>query len=277
MRLLPLVLIGCLVGAPAVAATTYTAASSNWAGYAVETGGVTGAAATWTVPAVTTDGYSSTWVGIGGIRGGSLLQVGTEQNLTPAGPRYFLWWEALPQAQRPVLEVSPGDTVHASVRQAGSDLWRVRVIDQTTGQRFTRLVRYRLSRTSAEWVEEDPTQVGAGLLPLADFGSVTFQNATVSLDGRTYSPAQLNNLALTLGSPYGQAQAAPGPLSSSGGFTVQYAAVPAPVPTYAPPQFQVQVAPYPPPDTARLLRELRREIRLLRQLQREMYSYGYGY
>ena len=239
-------LVGCLLGSTGVTATTYTAASSNWAGYAVADSGVTGAAGTWRVPAVSDYGYSSVWVGVGGLHDAGLIQAGTEQNLTPAGFAYFAWWEALPGAQRVVLRVHPGDRVHASVREVAFNLWRLRVQDETTAQGFTRMVRYRSSGASAEWVVEDPSQMAGGLLPLADFGTATFRSTSLTLGPRPYSPAQLDNLALSLGSPYGPTLAAPGPLTRRGGFTVRYG--PAAPSEYLPAVPALYPYPPPPPD-----------------------------
>ena len=247
MRFLICLLMGCLVGSTGVTATTYSVVSNNWAGYAVARAGVTGAAGTWTVPAVSGYGYSSVWVGVGGLHDGGLVQAGTEQNLTPYGLAYFAWWEALPGAQRVVLPVEPGDTVHASVREVAANLWRLRVLDETSGQGFTHLVRYRSSGASAEWVVEDPSQWGGGPLPLADFGAATFRSAGLTLGGSRYSPAQLDNLALSIGSPYGPVLAAPGPLTRRGGFTVSYAPAAAPA-EYVPPAPILYPAPAPTPD-----------------------------
>src|SRR5690242_10899378 len=60
----------------------YNDASLNWAGYYVQGTGIGYAKATWTVPAIvnTVSGYSSAWVGIGGVNGNGLIQTGTEQD-----------------------------------------------------------------------------------------------------------------------------------------------------------------------------------------------------
>src|SRR6478752_7651051 len=65
-------------------------ASTNWAGYAVQTdmttpqsNAVTDVKGTWIVPGVICDKkntYSSAWVGIDGYSDGSVEQIGTEQD-----------------------------------------------------------------------------------------------------------------------------------------------------------------------------------------------------
>lgn len=174
--------------------------SSNWSGYEVahyQTGKTyTAASATWTVPAVTAPpgfsaGYSSSWVGIGGFCLNStcskvdktLIQLGTEQDAGPSGPRYSAWYELLPHAPTPIpLTVRPGDTIQASlaVLQVGrsGQVWQLSMTDRTTGQTWTAKVTYASSLASAEWIEEAPWS--GGVLPLADFGTVPFDPGTVN-------------------------------------------------------------------------------------------------
>lgn len=56
--------------------------SLNWAGYAVNSGTYTKASGSWIVPTIqtTSTGYSSTWVGVGGFSGNTVIQIGTEQD-----------------------------------------------------------------------------------------------------------------------------------------------------------------------------------------------------
>ncbi len=58
--------------------------SLNWAGYYVYNDSFSFASSTWVVPSVsnTTSGYSSAWVGIGGVNGNGLVQTGTAQDCT---------------------------------------------------------------------------------------------------------------------------------------------------------------------------------------------------
>ena len=95
--------------------TLHQMTSTNWSGYVAANFGTkqtyTSAQGTWVVPAVThfsdprfSAEYSSSWVGIGGfcentnctVIDNSLLQLGTEQDASSSGTRYYAWYEALP-------------------------------------------------------------------------------------------------------------------------------------------------------------------------------------
>lgn len=92
--------------------------ADNWAGYEVATNflypqsAVQGVSASWAVPSVKnlgTDAFSSVWIGIGGQFDNSLIQVGTEQDITNGSARYFAWYEMLPNTAVDIktIQVSP--------------------------------------------------------------------------------------------------------------------------------------------------------------------------
>lgn len=107
--------------------------TSNWSGYAVahyETAQTyTSATGTWVVPTATlppgySEGYSSSWVGIGGFCedagcssvDSTLIQLGTSQDATNTGTSYSAWYELLPSGPVTVpLTIVPGDVVTASL------------------------------------------------------------------------------------------------------------------------------------------------------------------
>src|SRR2546427_673186 len=82
-------------------------------------------------------GAAATWVGIGGVNTGDLIQAGTQQTVSgSASTQYQAWVETLPQASHPVpLTVSPGDSVSVSVSQSpqAQDQWQVAFTNNTTG------------------------------------------------------------------------------------------------------------------------------------------------
>src|SRR5229473_5072317 len=108
--------------------------STNWSGYVAASFGTgqtyTSARGTWVVPTVTyfagfSTEYSSSWVGIGGfcensnctIVDNSLLQLGTEQDASSSGTRYYAWYEALPSPIKKIpMSISPGDTIKVSLQ-----------------------------------------------------------------------------------------------------------------------------------------------------------------
>jgi hypothetical protein len=179
--------------------------SDNWAGYVA--GGPNGGgsqqfsnvSASWVQPTASCSSgggetHSAFWVGIGGAGGGNgaLEQAGTEADCTAGGsPTYYAWYELLPAAPVQLgLSVNPGDHVSTSVGVNGSQV-TVTVSDSTTGQSTTKnLQTDNIDTSSAEWIAEAPSECdGSGNcqpLPLTDFGTVTFSNASAtSTDGHT--------------------------------------------------------------------------------------------
>ncbi|MBU6423786.1 MAG: hypothetical protein KGQ88_07120, partial [Chloroflexi bacterium] len=198
--------------------------SSNWSGYAATGGTFTSVTGTWTVPdpKASTAGADATWVGIGGVTSHDLIQAGTEATITGSGSaRYDAWIELLPRSQQIVpLTVSPGDSVTVTItQQQGSD-WLVSLKDTTTGRDYSTTVTYASTNSSAEWVEEAPSG-GPRILPLDDFGSVRFTDATATANGKTLTIAQANGQALTMINAARQPLAQPSALGSDGAsFTV---------------------------------------------------------
>ncbi len=220
--------------------------TSNWSGYAVahfETGQTyTSAQGTWTVPSVSyVDGgpnisaeYSSTWVGIGGFcentsctqGDSSLIQLGTEQDVSSTGAtQYYAWYEMLPQypVQIP-LAIHPGDQITASVTCVSAcshrrQTWIVAMTNVTTGRTWSQTVQYASSRLSAEWIEEAPSST-AGVLPLANFATASFDESTVDGIGPSLSSSQ----TIVMQDPYGQTSNPSIPDSDVDGFSACWGA-----------------------------------------------------
>jgi hypothetical protein len=212
--------------AAAASAQAQQATSENWAGYvAGESSTGTGTqfssvSASWVAPAVkctTGQGYSAFWVGLGGAgqQSQSLEQVGTEADCSSDGAGdYFAWYELVPSAPvRLDLTVTPGDHVSGRVTVNGSQV-TVSLSDQTSGAAMTKTLSMSDPDTStAEWIAEAPSscdQVGdCQPLPLADFGGVSFTNASATAGGHTgsISDSQWTSAQVALN---GGAQQAPG-------------------------------------------------------------------
>ncbi len=169
--------------------------STNWSGYAVESpslsspssGVVTDVVGTWVVPTVTSSSgntYSSVWVGIDGYSSSSVEQIGTEQDWYNGQPRYYAWFEMYPKPSyvinNPIL---PGDTINAEVKYVnGSFVLTLQDVQQNWT--FSKTVKSnKAARSSAEWIVEAPWS--GGVLPLADFGTVYFNNASTTINGHT--------------------------------------------------------------------------------------------
>lgn len=211
--------IGALLATIAAIAPTQAAAaesttvSANWAGYAVTDASKSALlhriAGTWVQPAGQCEQgqetYSVTWVGLGGFNQGSkaLEQTGTAVDCTTSGRAvYSAWFELVPAAPVTMkLAVHPGDTIAASVAQkAGQMVLTVR--DLTT--HATRTAVRTISApdlSSAEWIVEAPslcfTSTHCTPLPLTNFGTVSFSNASVSSSQSQTSAIDARSLKVT--------------------------------------------------------------------------------
>lgn len=179
--------------------------SNNWSGYnqgALEQGGKLFHAISgyWIVPTATahTKGqaeYSSDWVGIGGgcvdagctVTDGTLIQTGTEQDVSSSGAAsYSAWYELIPAPSLTItsMKIHPGNRMFASIATIASnaDVWKITIKDVTTGQSFTTTVPYSSTQDTAEWIEETPLVIGTngGLAPLPNLTKPAFDNATVN-------------------------------------------------------------------------------------------------
>jgi hypothetical protein len=158
--------------------------STNWSGYALSGSGYTKVTGQWTVPAVSVtrkSTYSSSWIGIDGFNNSNLIQTGTEQDSIGGTTKYDAWWEILPAAETiiPSLTIHPGDKMSASIVKGSGTLWTISLSDTTTGQTFSIQKTYTGPQTSAEWIQEAPSSF-RGVLPLAHYGTITFDPGTVN-------------------------------------------------------------------------------------------------
>ena len=185
-----LALLAVLLGAPAALANTTK--STNWAGYAIHRAGVSfhQVSATWIQPSATCvrgqPSYSAMWVGLGGYKptSNALEQIGTEVDCGAAGRVLSsAWFELVPAPSKTIsFAVAPGDAIHASVTVTGHQV--VVELDNLTRHHTFRKALYAPSVdvSSAEWIVEAPSecmgQYSCQALPLADFGSVSFESAT---------------------------------------------------------------------------------------------------
>ena len=178
----------------APAALAKTTSSSNWAGYAVHRPGVSfrQVSGTWTQPDASCiageSSYSAAWVGIGGYKptSSALEQIGTEVDCNAAGKAVSnAWYELVPAPSKTIsLAVHPGDVMHATVTVVGHQV-TVDLENLTSHRSFNkRLYASSVDVSSAEWIVEAPSecfsQLACQALPLANFGSVTFDSAAVT-------------------------------------------------------------------------------------------------
>jgi hypothetical protein len=196
--------------------------SRNWSGYVAQQGQYTSVSGTWKVPAVTGDNPSSadgTWIGIGGVSSDDLIQSGTQDTVDDFGQvTTSAFYELLPDAPItiPTVTPRPGDTVTVSIAQQQPNQWLINFTDKTNGQKYSTTVSYASSLSSAEWIEEAPSD-GWGTMPLASFSSISFTHASTNQGTLTQSGAQ----PLTMVDDQEQTLATPSALGKDGAsFTV---------------------------------------------------------
>ena len=191
------------VATSAPAQLTYLTSSHNWAGY-IDTGGTFSAVSgSWTVPTLRCPNLASSaavqWVGIDGYTSSTVEQDGTSASCVGTTPSYNAWYEMYGDASvnggfqvtlsSSLYPVLPGDTINAAVTLTGSE-WTLSLSDATSGWVFSKTIASPTpapAANSAEWIVESPDVCNTTCVesPLADFGTVTFTNAsaTSSLTG----------------------------------------------------------------------------------------------
>jgi hypothetical protein len=211
---------------PAPAANAANAAamtSHNWSGYAGtgNPGTFTNVSASWTQPAVTcgaANTFSSFWVGLDGDGTPTVEQTGTEADCNAGAAVYQGWFEMFPNA--PVFynnPVAPGDAMSASVVANGGGAFTLTLTDAT--QNWTQTTNQTSTTAqlgSAEVIAEAPSN--GTVLPLSNFGTVNFTNATADS-----SPIGNENAsALTMVSAAGVTEATPSALTGGNAFSVTW-------------------------------------------------------
>jgi hypothetical protein len=189
-----------------------TTTSTNWSGYAATGSTYTSVSTSFTQPSVDCskgDGYSSFWVGLDGYSSNTVEQTGTEADCSGGAASYYGWYEMYPKF--PVNyrnTVKPGDSISESVT-FGSGGFTLKLADATQG--WSQSVTKKLTsakRSSAEVIAEAPSS-SSGVLPLADFGTVSFSGSLV--DGSSLST--FNPVGIDMVSSSGVAEATVSSLS----------------------------------------------------------------
>jgi hypothetical protein len=199
----------------------------NWAGYMATGGTYTSISGSWVVPEVTagTDPIAAdaTWIGIGGSKSSDLIQVGTENTVEDGQVVGNTFYEQLPSSAQsiPTVSVNAGDTVTASIKEVSPGQWTVTIEDVTNGESYSNTVTYASSESSAEWIEEAPSDGDGAIMPLDEFGSVAFTDGTTTDNGNVVSITDSNAQVVSMENEAGESLATVSSLSSDGGgFTV---------------------------------------------------------
>jgi peptidase A4-like protein len=196
--------------------------STNWAGYADTSSTFTTVAGSWTEPAVSCGSRGTDavfWVGIDGFTSGSVEQDGTFAECSGGSAFYFTWWEMYPTNAIQVVgsSVVPGDSITSSVVRSGTS-YTLKVTDSThpANSFSTTQSCSNCANSSAEWIAEAPSS--GSVLPLANFGTWTLNNATVN----SGNISSFTDDEITMVDNRGRVKALPGPLSGGSSFTVTW-------------------------------------------------------
>ena len=206
--------------------------SPHWAGYTFNTNNVTGVRAEWIEPTVHGHVHSEefVWIGVGGWGPGptNLIQDGTFTYFPSAyGTNEGIWYQRIPPNQRakfPLVPVSPGDRIYASVeRVAGSGgRWRLSVQDVVTGSVYSKDLGFHSRGTYPSFIVEDPNRNSSGpsgpFYKFSRWKSVTFSNMQVRVGSKWVGAATLPAIQISMVRG-GKTLAVAGPLSRRSSFT----------------------------------------------------------
>jgi Peptidase A4 family len=214
-------------GAVRSASGRTSAESTNWSGYAVTgaNGAYTSVTASWTEPTATctsgrrsTDSYAAFWIGLDGYNSTSVEQTGSDSDCDGKTPDYYGWYEMYPA--NPVYytnPVKPGDAFTSSVTFSGTDTYTLVLKDTTQGWTQTQTINESgFDRSSAEVITEAPCCTNSGgILPLADFGKVTYGSS----DANGTSLGSQSPTSITMINNSGEDKDSTSAINGSGGFS----------------------------------------------------------
>jgi len=204
--------------------------SSNWAGAVYDSypsGSFTSVTGTFVVPTPKTPSggsgsYSaSAWVGIDGDTcDTAILQTGVDFTVDGGSTSYDAWYEWYPDYAYDFsgISISAGNTIKVTVTASSTTSGTAVIENVSTGQTVSKSITSSsaLCEENAEWIVEDYEENGS-LVPLANFGTVTFTSASASTTSGSVGPSgatlidiEQNNNVLTSAS------------TSSGSVTVEY-------------------------------------------------------
>jgi hypothetical protein len=210
-------------GSSSPPATTTSYSSSNWSGYMVTSGTFSAISGSWTATQATGNGTTTsadaTWIGIGGVSTTDLIQVGTQNTISPSGHvSTSAFYELLPNSSEtvPGVTVTAGDSMSASINKISGLQWNITITDNTNGQSYSSTVSYNSSESSAEWIEEDPSYYSGRQIPFDNFGTTYFNDGSTIDDGSPLNLLSSNADSITMLNTADQPVATPSALGSDG-------------------------------------------------------------
>jgi hypothetical protein len=131
------------------------------------------------------------WVGLDGTQGsGDVMQAGTVSQCVVSGGKmtsttFYAWteWFSLPWVSISNFAVSVGDTISCTVCAPFGNTHGTAMFNNLSSGATTTIGIDPPAGTSlvgnvAEWIVEDPGQIGGGLFPFPNYGSTTFTDCT---------------------------------------------------------------------------------------------------
>ena len=175
--------------------------SANWSGYDVASAGpFSSVSATWTEPRVRPSGAftdAAFWVGLDGDGSNTVEQIGSESYSQGGTVAYDAWYEMYPAPAVSVpLTIRPGDVLTGTVDESSPGSFTLTLTDQTTGKSFSvPTTSDATAPVSAEVIVEAPTDQAGNVVPLANFGIVSF--SACAFDGNPIGTYNWNQIDMT--------------------------------------------------------------------------------
>ncbi|HTW11485.1 MAG TPA: G1 family glutamic endopeptidase [Solirubrobacteraceae bacterium] len=207
--------------------------SSNWSGYAATGAGPYKTVSTsWIQPAVncsaTPNSYAAFWDGLDGYSSSTVEQTGTLAECSGSNAVYSAWYETYPNPMETFSgdKVSANDALTATVTAVTSTQFVLTLTDKPANggpswtASTTQTIRRAAALSSAEVIAEAPSD-GYGILPLADFSTVSFGTSIVN-GGNLASASGLVDIQMATSSRRRTTIEATPSAISSGGFSVTW-------------------------------------------------------
>ncbi len=196
--------------------------STNWSGYADTGSSFSKVSASWTEPSATcssgAEQLAAFWVGIDGYSSSSVEQDGTLIECYRSQAYQYTWWEMYPTNSIQVVgqTLAAGDAITSTVTRSGTS-YTLTVTDSThSADSFTKTETCSsCANTSAEWIAEAPSS-SSSVYPLANFGSWTASNASVTEGSTSGTISSFTDDQITMTDSSNRTKALPGSLNSSG-------------------------------------------------------------
>jgi hypothetical protein len=206
----------------------YTSVSTSWTQPSIINGGCTSSDPTGLTK---NSPYAAFWAGLDGYNSDSVEQTGTIAYCSGPKAKYYAWYEMYPAGLVVYSNtVAPGDEMSASVayapttttgrhgRKSTAYVYTLKLTDATAGwtEKTPITTTTSYARSSAECITEAPSY--ENILPLADFGTVSYSSCDANGSALTSFPSELEQITMVNGTT-GATESSTSPLDASGDFS----------------------------------------------------------